>query len=361
MRNTTNQYKKLFSLSRDAVLGVLDGKVVFSNAAADALFSTSIEGKKAADLLPQHMLTGFEGSLACSAVICNNPVSASITQDGDFLLICISPLRDSDLALFPYSQSVISSLNSSIHSLRTSANWLISNVDMEKEDIKSSASIMMHSYFLILRSLSGMTTLQQLRDDSIPFEPAPIDLNVFLGELIGSVNSLTSKLGMTLDFKPTAQELVSNLDHKLFEQLILNLFSNSLSHMQTGDEITVSLASDGERIIVAIDDNGSGMDQTTLSSLFSSPAGKKNLSEFPAGNGFGLHIAQGIVEKHGGVLLCESREGEGTSVRIKLPPSPPTAPRFNDALGRYETNNMDSILRELSGVLDSSFYEQKYF
>ena len=39
----------------------------------------------------------------------------------------------------------------------------------------------------------------------------------------------------------------------------------------------------------------------------------------PAGGGLGLHVAQTIVEAHGGDLAIESEVGRGTTVRVRLP------------------------------------------
>jgi signal transduction histidine kinase len=39
----------------------------------------------------------------------------------------------------------------------------------------------------------------------------------------------------------------------------------------------------------------------------------------PVGNGLGLYICKGIVERAGGRLTLESAEGRGTTVTISLP------------------------------------------
>ena len=39
----------------------------------------------------------------------------------------------------------------------------------------------------------------------------------------------------------------------------------------------------------------------------------------PSGEGLGLHVAQSIVDAHGGDLTIESEVGRGTTVRVRLP------------------------------------------
>ena len=73
----------------------------------------------------------------------------------------------------------------------------------------------------------------------------------------------------------------------------------------------------GERVMVAIADNGPGMPETVQQKLFdpfftTKPVGR--------GTGLGLSISyQIIVEKHNGMLHCESGPGKGTEFWLDIP------------------------------------------
>ena len=76
----------------------------------------------------------------------------------------------------------------------------------------------------------------------------------------------------------------------------------------------VFVDSAGDDVHVTIADTGGGISAANLAKLetafFSTKAD---------GTGLGLPIARRIVAAHGGSLTIESREGQGTTVRVRLP------------------------------------------
>jgi two-component system, NtrC family, sensor kinase len=114
-------------------------------------------------------------------------------------------------------------------------------------------------------------------------------------------------------------------------QVFLNLLVNA-GHAVQGlpeerQQIAVEIAPDGAgRVRVAVRDTGVGIPEALLASVFdpfftTQPQGE--------GTGLGLSICHGIVERLGGQIRIESREGAGTSVLVDLPADPvdPSPPR----------------------------------
>jgi len=80
--------------------------------------------------------------------------------------------------------------------------------------------------------------------------------------------------------------------------------------------LLVELQEEGDRVLLRVRDNGTGMSPETLEKALTpyfttKPQGK--------GDGLGLPICQSIVRRHGGELRLVSREGEGTEAVISLP------------------------------------------
>lgn len=72
-----------------------------------------------------------------------------------------------------------------------------------------------------------------------------------------------------------------------------------------------------DSVLIQITDNGSGMTESVKAKLF-----EPFFTTKPVGKGTGLGLAIGyqiVVEKHGGVLGCESQPGRGTEFWIKIP------------------------------------------
>ncbi len=108
-------------------------------------------------------------------------------------------------------------------------------------------------------------------------------------------------------------------------QAILNLLVNALDALEEVDpprRIEVSLVRTDDDLTLEVQDNGPGMDSSSLSSaadLFFTT------KEVGRGTGLGLSIVHKIVRQHGGELRLSSSPGEGFLVSITLPVwSPPS-------------------------------------
>jgi two-component system NtrC family sensor kinase len=111
-------------------------------------------------------------------------------------------------------------------------------------------------------------------------------------------------------------------DPKMLEQVLVNLITNSIhaiSEKGLDDgriELKTSMA--GDRLGIAISDNGTGIpekDQESIFDLFytTKPPGK--------GTGLGLPICQNIIRKLEGDISLETRTGQGTTFTLRFPVS----------------------------------------
>ena len=108
-------------------------------------------------------------------------------------------------------------------------------------------------------------------------------------------------------------------DQAQLEQVFRNLILNASQAMEEAPVkvLTVSAAAAGEgEVAVGVQDTGCGIPPENLDRIFepfftTKPKGK--------GNGLGMPIIQGIVERHRGRITVESRLGEGTRFTVFLP------------------------------------------
>ncbi len=98
------------------------------------------------------------------------------------------------------------------------------------------------------------------------------------------------------------------------KQVLINVIKNSIEAMPHGGEIILSLFPVKNEVIIEVRDNGEGISNHQLTHL-----GEPFYTTKKKGNGLGLMICRRIVQNHQGTLLIDSKEGEGTVVKIKLP------------------------------------------
>jgi len=119
-------------------------------------------------------------------------------------------------------------------------------------------------------------------------------------------------------------------------------------------------------LVLTVKDTGAGMTKEQLSKLFGQGI-QFNVNELQHGNGsgLGLYIAMGIVEQHGGTLVCDSEGlGKGTTFTMTLPifdiPTPPSAKSLRATAaeeGDFDNDYEDSKLKIL--IVDDAMSNRK--
>jgi two-component system sensor histidine kinase VicK len=104
------------------------------------------------------------------------------------------------------------------------------------------------------------------------------------------------------------------------EQVLVNILSNAIKYTPAGGEITVSLRTEQQKVVVEVADSGIGIPAAELPRLFERfYRVDKARSREMGGTGLGLPIAKEIVENHHGEIWVESEIGRGTRVCFALP------------------------------------------
>jgi signal transduction histidine kinase len=107
----------------------------------------------------------------------------------------------------------------------------------------------------------------------------------------------------------------------LLEKVMENLVSNAIKYTPEGGEVTVRIAHGGEdEVLILVRDSGIGIPADEQDKLFREFFRASNAKRHTAdGSGLGLALVKKTVERHSGRLNLDSREGEGTTVEIRLP------------------------------------------
>ncbi len=145
-----------------------------------------------------------------------------------------------------------------------------------------------------------------------------VDVNLFTDQTLCFFESEALHRNITID-RDFSNDLPNvATDTAQFQQVLLNIVENAIDAIDKDGVITVTtgLARKGERIFVSIADTGKGIPESKLKNIFDPFFTTKKVGE---GTGLGLSIVFGIMEKLGGGIEVESREGEGSNFTLYLP------------------------------------------
>ncbi len=164
---------------------------------------------------------------------------------------------------------------------------------------------------------------------------SPVTLQV--AEALAKVEPLLTRLlgdaiPMRVTIAPDAWHVC--VDPSQLEQALMNLVVNARDAMPDGGTLRIDgsnahatdprTGAPGDYVCLAISDTGAGMDEATRGRIFEPFFTSKGVGQ---GTGLGLATTHGIVERHGGFIVVESKVGQGSTFRVFLPridaPTPP--------------------------------------
>lgn len=107
-------------------------------------------------------------------------------------------------------------------------------------------------------------------------------------------------------------------DRNVLELVIRNLIHNSIKFSNPDSKVCVRAKTDNSNHIIEVADNGIGMSTNHLNEIFSGISGSSRGTMGEKGTGLGLRLCRELLERSGGRLEIESREGMGSVFRIIL-------------------------------------------
>jgi signal transduction histidine kinase len=353
------ELSRLFSSVRQAVIGTDGSEIIFANPAAKAVLGFDLTGMAASGIIPQDILSSDSDNFICATTLMGHKTSISVVKQENISILFLEFLDNERPALY-VTRHIISNLRNCAMGLKLSADRCFTLLEAGNVPDEKYTSVLYHYYYSLVRALTQIDSADLLERQEMLFSPVATDLVKLCSELCDTIALLCESTGVSIKFSTEEEELIAVVDPVRIEQLLLNLFSNSLQHTGTGNTINLSLLRSGNRIVLSLDDDGEGIPQDILSNIFCLPDDTNRHTLNYSGNGLGLYISFGLAQLHNGVLLIESREGNGTRVRVMLPADENPSPKFNSPETSYHHNEVSAVLTGLADVLPSNCFGIKY-
>jgi len=111
-----------------------------------------------------------------------------------------------------------------------------------------------------------------------------------------------------------------NIDWQRVNEVLHNILENAVAHTRKGGTIKIGASQKGKWVDVSVSDTGEGIPAEDLPHIFERfYRVDKSRARATGGSGLGLTIAKRLIEAHGGMIVVQSKLGEGSRFSFTLP------------------------------------------
>lgn len=344
----------ILALTSEAVVIVRGGLIAFANAAAKAIIGADCVGKRPGIYFPPEIMGTQASCFVADAQLGERRCNLRVSKSADMEVFFLSKPADVPVLL---NDALIYSLRSSLMSMGTAADICRTQAEeLDDEELLFGVATLTQSCHRLMRLVSNITVVKDMLNGGISFCPTRVDIAALFSGYVDALRTFCPEVEFSLGF---SAGIYACVDAALAGQLFLNLISNCLQHAKGLTRVNINLLDVGEDIILSIGDNGCGIPEEELHTVFSRYIHPFDLSALSGGVGMGLTVVRGIAQRHGGTLLLESRAGCGTSVRASFKKNLHTAQLCAPACPD-EISCTKPVLTALSEYLPAQYYAETF-
>ena len=215
-------------------------------------------------------------------------------------------------------------LSNMSHELRTPLNAILGYTQLLQHDGSLSASQLGNVKEIddagehLLELVNQVLDLSSIEEGNLRISIEDIPLENVLNECKALIQPFADENNIRLDFNTNFSGSVK-ADHTRLKQIILNLLSNAIKYNDYNGMVSVRCDNaSGNRVHIVVEDNGYGIPQDRLDSLFEPFARLEQDTKRVEGTGIGLTISKKLAEMMNGTLNVQSELGRGSTFWIEL-------------------------------------------
>ncbi len=316
------------------------GGVIFRNRQAEALMTSRYGDAIAAQAVTDVLADGWSNGVAERTIDIYGPprrtltIRASVIDDGRRPLGVLAIIEDVSerRRLEDIRRDFIANVSHELKTPMGALGLLAETLQFERDPTVAHrlAERINSEAFRVNRIIEDLLDLSRIEGEGLPTrEPIPISLIV--ADAIERIRTAAEQHDVKIDFLEPEVSLVVFGDRRQLISAIHALLENAVVYSPRGAAVTISINrvdatvnEDGESVSphvrIAIKDQGVGIPAKDLERIFErfyrvDPGRARETG----GTGLGLSIVRHVAQNHGGNVLVESREGEGSTFTLELP------------------------------------------
>jgi len=168
--------------------------------------------------------------------------------------------------------------------------------------------------------VNALLNVSRIEMGTFAIEPKEADIIKIAKEAIGEISQEIKQKNLKFSEKYDKMPDKIMLDKNLMDVVIQNLLTNAIRYTLPGGKISFAVKRQGENILVAVADTGIGIPRRQQDQIFQKLFRADNARvQDTSGTGLGLYITKAIVDKSGGKIWFESKEGKGSTFYVQIP------------------------------------------
>jgi len=168
--------------------------------------------------------------------------------------------------------------------------------------------------------VQDLLIVSRIETKTLPFKRGEFSLSELILELISEFMPLATASNIKIGFNPQKNLPKAWADSFQVRLVIENLLDNAVRYIKDKGVVDMNLEQRGKMLYFEIKDNGVGIPKGDQKYIFQKFFRSENIMKYQTqGSGLGLYIAKSIIEKLGGKIGFESREGTGSTFWFTLP------------------------------------------
>ena len=206
------------------------------------------------------------------------------------------------------------------HELRTPLTVVQGNLEAIMDGIyppdPTHLGLILEETRVLARLIDDLRTLALSEAGTLALHLEPTDPDLLVAEVVRSFEPVAAAAGVELGASIDGDLPIIEIDPVRIREVLSNLVANALRHTPPGGRVTVIGGVDpGAWVRLEVRDTGRGIDPELLPHVFD----RFVKDDASSGSGLGLAIARQLVVAHDGDIDAESRLGQGTTIRFRLP------------------------------------------
>ena len=168
--------------------------------------------------------------------------------------------------------------------------------------------------------IGDFLNVSRLQTGKFELERTPVNITKIINEEIGQLTTGAAVRKIKLNYQPPANFPILSVDENKLRQVMMNFIDNAIYYSPPDTSIDVSIVQQRGEMVFKVTDHGIGVPANERHRLFSKFYRASNAKkQRPDGTGIGLFMAKKVIVAHGGSVIFESKEGQGSTFGFRLP------------------------------------------